>query len=843
MNGSVLIVDDSLTVRMDLAEAFDAAGFAAMPCSTLEEARTALETDKVALLILDVLLPDGDGVDLLRELRGGRWATLPVLMLSTEAEVKDRVRGITTGANEYVGKPYDGTYLVSRARELLGRSPTRANAGATILVVDDSETYRRSLAEALEDAGYHVLTAENGRTGLSALADDRPDAVIVDGVMPDMDGATFIRRVRLDAATRSLPCILLTASEDAGAQLRALEAGADAFIRKDDEMDVVLVRLATVMRRRSGQAPSRPTSLSGPRKILAVDDSETYLNEIADALRTEGYEVSLARSGEEALELLAVQPVDCILMDLVMPGMDGKEACTRIKAASGLRDIPLILLTAHDDRTAMLEGLSAGADDYISKSSEFEVLCARVLAQIRRRQFEDENRRYREELLQREIAAGEERSARLLAEARAAMVDELQRTIADRTRELEASIVGQRHAERMASVGMLSASIAHEINNPLAIVIGNLELVRLSLTDLAAHRPDWNVVQTSSEPGLGMQFLDRVGTADDPLKDALDAAERVRQIVRDLRIFSRSEEEGPSVPVDIHQVLASTIRMASNEVRHRARLTTSLAEIPLVAGNQSRLGQVFLNLVVNAAQAMPIGQASDNEIRVSTCRLDDRRVLVEVADTGVGIPPEKLHRVFDPFFTTKPAGVGTGLGLAICHRIVTELGGAIDVASTVGKGTTFRVSLPIANKAPAIEATPDNRPDPPAVAHARGDILVVDDEISLCRTIGRILSGQHGITAVTSANEALALIEDGRRFDLILSDLMMPEMSGMDLHVALQGRAADQAARMIFMSGGAFSADAEAFLARQRFRIEKPFLPAALRDIVARALAEPRLAA
>ena len=226
-----------------------------------------------------------------------------------------------------------------------------------------------------------------------------------------MDGATLIRRIRLDAATRGLPCVLLTASEDAGAQLRALDAGADAFVRKDDDMDVVLARLAAVMRRQADQPVEQLTSLSGPRKILAVDDSVTFLNELADTLRREGYEVSLARSGEEALDLLAVQPVDCILMDLVMPGMGGKEACIRIKAAAGVRDIPLILLTAHDDRTAMLEGLSAGADDYISKSSEFEVLCARVLAQIRRKQFEDENRRYREELLERELTATEERSA------------------------------------------------------------------------------------------------------------------------------------------------------------------------------------------------------------------------------------------------------------------------------------------------------------------------------------------------------------------------------------------------------------------------------------------------
>lgn len=834
MSAPVLIVDDSLTVRMDLAELFEAAGLAALSCASLAEARDKLSAGAVGLLILDVLLPDGNGVDFLRELRTGQHAGLPVLLLSSEAEVKDRILGLTTGANEYVGKPYDGAYVVAKAQELLGHQADEV--GRSILIVDDSQTYREALAARLGDAGYQVLTADNGRAGLAILAGRRLAALIVDGVMPDMDGASLIRRVRLDAASRHLPCILLTASDDPGAQLRALDAGADAFVRKDEEMDVVLARLAVVMRPRSEKPTEQVASLSGPRKILAVDDSETYLNEIAERLRQEGYEVSLARSGEEAIELLTVQPVDCILMDLVMPGMGGRAACARIKSAAGVRDIPLVLLTASEERSSMLEGLSAGADDYIPKSSEFEVLCARVLAQIRRRQYEDENRRYREELLEHELAAAEERSARLLAEARAAMVDELQQTIDQRTRELEASIVGQRHAERMASVGMLAASVAHEINNPLAIVVGNLELMRLSLANLAERRRDGG----PAEGGLGDEFLRHLGTSDDPLNDALEAAERVRQIVRDLRIFARSEDQAAEQPTDIHKVLEAASRMASHELRHRATLKCDFGSVPLVRGSESRLGQVFLNLIVNAAQAMPVGTAADNEIRLATSVDADGRVVIEVADTGVGIPADKLDRVFDPFFTTKPAGVGTGLGLAICHRIVSELGGTITVHSTVGKGTTFRVILPASTDVILLASTPASASAPTA---RRCKILVVDDEPSLCRTIGRVLSADHDVTTMTSPSDALGLLQSGRHYDLILSDLMMPEMSGLDLHAHLQRIAPEQAARMVFMSGGAFSAEAEAFLAAQPYRVEKPFLPATLRDVVRRALSERPLAA
>ena len=208
-------------------------------------------------------------------------------------------------------------------------------------MIDDSVTFREALKAALEDAGYGVIVAGTGEDGLRLAADQRPTAIIVDGVLPGIDGATVIRRIRLDAALRQLPCLLLTASEDRGAELRALDAGADAFVRKDEDVPVILARLKAMLRSAGAQVADRGTaSLLGPKKILAVDDSETYLQDLAEALRADGYDVVLARSGEEALELLAVQPVDCILLDLLMPGIGGQETCRRIKDAPGMRDIP-----------------------------------------------------------------------------------------------------------------------------------------------------------------------------------------------------------------------------------------------------------------------------------------------------------------------------------------------------------------------------------------------------------------------------------------------------------------------------------------------------------------------
>ncbi len=356
-------------------------------------------------------------------------------------------------------------------------------------------------------------------------------------------------------------------------------------------------------------------------------------------------------------------------------------------------------------------------------------------------------------------------------------------------------------SDRMAAVGTLAAGVAHEINNPLTAVLGNLDLAFRDVSDLTK----------------------RLGLSDElrnELSDARECAERIRTIVRDLKIFSRAEENKLE-PVDTMRVMESTLRMAWNEIRHRAHLVRQYGDVPPVEANESRLGQVFLNLVVNAAHAIPEGRADLNEIRVSS-RLDTSgNVVVEIADTGAGMSPEVRKRLFEPFFTTKPAGVGTGLGLAICQRIVTELGGRIEVGSELGKGSVFRIHLPQARSERAPSAAPASAPSP---ARRRGRILVIDDEPMLGTLISATLSAEHEVVTTTRAQEALDRVSSGQRFDVVLCDLMMPDLTGMDLHGELARGAPDQAERMIFMTGGAFTVRAREFLDRvANLRIEKPF--------------------
>jgi CheY-like chemotaxis protein/two-component sensor histidine kinase len=307
---------------------------------------------------------------------------------------------------------------------------------------------------------------------------------------------------------------------------------------------------------------------------------------------------------------------------------------------------------------------------------------------------------------------------------------------------------------------------------------------------------------------------------DDVLHDIRDAAEQVRLIVKDLKLFSRGDEVSRG-PVDVQRLLDSSARLARNEVRHRAHLIKDWQPVPLVLANEARLGEVFVNLIVNAAQAIPDGRADDNEIRLVTRPEGRGRVAIEIRDTGVGIPPEILGRIFDPFFTTKPIGVGTGLGLSICHRIVSELGGEITVESTRGKGTCFRVILPAAQADRPARTVPAARVDR---QRRRASVLVVDDEALVRGFMRRALAVDHDVTIEACAEDGLARIERGQRFDVILCDVMMPQMTGIEFYQVLSATMPEQAARIAFITGGAFTGGAQRFLesiANQR--LEKPF--------------------
>jgi PAS domain S-box-containing protein len=366
-------------------------------------------------------------------------------------------------------------------------------------------------------------------------------------------------------------------------------------------------------------------------------------------------------------------------------------------------------------------------------------------------------------------------------------------------------------ADRMASVGTLAAGVGHEINNPLANVMGNLELLAdgLLLGDPSFRERDIAVLVAEA----------RVG------------AERIRKIVRGLKTFSRTDAERRQ-PLDLNRVLETAFDLASHEIELRARLVKSYGDVPIVEVDEARLGQVFINLLGNAAQAIPEGHPDLHEVRVTSRTGVDGRAIVEIRDTGPGIEPQHLGRIFEPFFTTKPVGTGTGLGLSICHGIVTELGGELTVESEIGRGSVFRVVLPpaitVAIKGPLKPTNSARAADRP------GRVLVVDDDETVRTVLLRILK-RHAVTVAKNGREALAILSTGARFDVVLCDLMMPEMNGMDLHAELSRELPDVSARMVFMTGGVVNQGARVFLDDvANERVEKPFDMNNLRALVQR---------
>jgi PAS domain S-box-containing protein len=376
------------------------------------------------------------------------------------------------------------------------------------------------------------------------------------------------------------------------------------------------------------------------------------------------------------------------------------------------------------------------------------------------------------------------------------------------TRQLEQQVL---QSERLASVGMLAAGVAHEINNPLSYVRGNLELI------LRRIKQEPSTITGQSEFA---QLVD----------DARDGADRIARIVQGLQTFSRVERM-PYSPLSLQSALETAVSLSQNELKQGARLLRSYAPTPAVMGDEGRLVQVFVNLLVNAAHALKGSVPAAGNIQIITRTDAHGRAVAEVKDTGAGIPESHREQIFDAFFTTKPVGTGTGLGLSISRNIIEAHGGEISFESAVGRGTTFRVTLPAATVA-ALSVPPQAATERESVGVERGKVLVVDDEPMIGRYLTALMSNDHDVSCYTSASEALMGLRAGARFDLILCDLMMPGFTGMDLHTALQSFAPDQAERMTFITGGAFTVESKQFLETvPNARLDKPFNAAKVREL------------
>lgn len=385
--------------------------------------------------------------------------------------------------------------------------------------------------------------------------------------------------------------------------------------------------------------------------------------------------------------------------------------------------------------------------------------------------------------------------------------------------------------DRLASMGLIAASVAHEVNNPITYVLLNLERLVKDLPDveralgsLREHLADElgeeraAALFARSGAARARSALEMLG---ERARTATEGARQVGRIARDLTTFARVEND-ERAGVDVNALLDKVLDVAANELRFRATVVREYGDLPPVSANQGRLSQVFLNLLLNAAHAIDEGAPQRHTVRVSTSH-EGREVRITIADTGRGIAKEHLPRLFDPFFTTKAAGQGSGLGLSICRDIVRSHGGRIEARSAPGEGAELIVHLPIGSGAEA-------PPVPSSVqarftgAASRPRVLVVDDERTLRSTLAALLEDLYEVVLAESGAAAFDILAADRAFEAILCDLMMPDVSGMDVHAWVVREAPELLARMVFMTGGAFTRNAGEFLERvPNPHLEKPF--------------------
>jgi len=449
--------------------------------------------------------------------------------------------------------------------------------------------------------------------------------------------------------------------------------------------------------------------------ILIIDDSLTNLALMSDLLLESGFEVMAIRDGATALQKLSEELPDIILLDIIMPGMDGFEICQILKKNPLTYDIPIIFMTALSDPVEKVKGMNLGAVDYITKPFGQEEVLARVKTHLKVRKL-TKSLAQQNELLRQEI------KERIAVEARLQkLTEELEHRVEKRTAELSEALHDLQQAqvqlvqkEKMSTLGQLVAGVAHEINNPVSFIAGNITHAQQYIKDLIEHLQLYQ--QQFPLPGdeiehhaqdIDLEFL--LQDLPSLIYSMQTGTERIRQISVSLRIFSRADTTA-KVAVNIHEGIDSTLmilkhRLRANDKRPAINVIKNYGNLPLIECYAGQLNQVFINIISNAIDAFDECiqthsyaemEAQENTIIISTEVAENaNQVLIRISDNGPGMSPAVQEHLFEPLFTTKPLGKGTGLGLSISHQIVVEKhGGQLICQSVPKKGVEFVITLP-----------------------------------------------------------------------------------------------------------------------------------------------------
>jgi len=539
-----------------------------------------------------------------------------------------------------------------------------------ILLVEDSETQVLRLQYLFSLEGWDTERASTAEEALEKLKQVVPDLIILDQYLPGMKGTELCREIRRRASAWN-PNILIFTSDN------SFDSGGEEYLSKSVESQVLVNRVRALLDKPKPDTRNQEARTQRQARLLAVDDSPSYLEYLTYELSSDGHAVEAASNGPEALERIKARGYDCILLDLVMPGMNGMEVCHEIsRMRDELPTHPLVLmLTAHENAGEVARGLESGADDFVGKSSDVTILKSRVRALLRRRVYQDA-------LKDKEIEVLRLKAAREAAEIKAALlstITEKNLDLEETNRKLKETQMHLVHSANMASLGQLVAGIAHEINNPISFVDNNCFLIKEKLENLGSQCED---VLSAPQKKLIQSGTER-------LNEARMGLVRVKELVSKLRTFSRLDE-GDFKNINVHESIDSVLLL----LRHRnprIEVDRNFSGAPMLNCAPGQLNQVLMNILANAMDA--IGEQA-GKIIIRT-EVGDRWYCISVRDSGPGIPAAIQSRLFQPFFTTKPVGAGTGLGLAISHSIIQAHQGQIEVISPEGGGAEFRVRIPI----------------------------------------------------------------------------------------------------------------------------------------------------
>jgi PAS domain S-box-containing protein len=629
---------------------------------------------------------------------------------------------------------------------------------ASVLIVEDDASVADSIRDVLVAAGYSVSdVVGSGARALESAARTRPDLALMDVQLEGtLDGVETAQRLRDAAGVRVL---YLTVFADDATLRRAKLTAPLGYLKKPFNARELRIAVEIALHQASLEG-----ALAARERWFA-----TTLQSIGDAVVTTDSEhrvTFLNRAAETLLGVPSKEALGRALEDVVRI-VDARSEPLPLPAVSAPGEVLVLPPDARLLKAPRGEGQPVDIEGTVAPIA---LDAAQALGGVM--VFRDVSERRR---LERRLST----------------------------------------SERMAAIGTMAAGMQHEINNPLASILANLEFAREGLRTAPSSAA-----------------LHEITGA---LDDASEGAERIRRTVEELRYFSRSAET-----VDGHVEVASAIdeavRMTAHALRHHASLRRAYGPAPRVRAEVGQLARVFVNLLLHVAQSMGDGGATTHTIVLTTRTDAAGRAVAEISDDGPGTASDAVHRILDPFFGATVERSAEGLGLAVCHTIVTSLGGEIDVESELGKGTTFRVSLPPAGAVPAApqKAAPALVAPASAPRSSRGRVLVVDDEVSIGKALRRILASEHDVTLESDARAALDRLEH-EEFDVVFCDLMMPNMSGMDFFDRVVAQAPALAERIVFLTGGAFSPRSEEFLrASPNACLTKPFTRQDVSSIVRR---------